>query len=53
MLKPLSFNFPKREFFAVSDTVMWTIPTHRYGIVGKVNRTGILSKIFKKKAVLS
>ena len=52
MLKPLSVNFPKHEFFAVSDTVMWTIPPHRYGIIGKVNRTGILSKIFKKKTVV-
>lgn len=52
MLKPLPFNFPKHKFFAVSNSLMWTIPPHRYGIIGKVNRTGILSKIFKKKTVV-
>jgi hypothetical protein len=53
MLNPLFVNFPKHEFFAISNTFMWTIPTHRYGIFGKVNRTGILSKIFKKKTVIA
>lgn len=52
MLNPLYVNFPKSQFFAISNPVMWTIPTHRYGMIGKVNRTGILSKIFKKKTVV-
>lgn len=52
MLKPLSVNFPKHQFFAVSNTMMWLVLPHRYGVIGKVKRTGILSKIFKSKTVI-
>lgn len=51
MLKPLRFRFPAHKTLALYDWVPFNAMSDQLFVVGKVQRTGFLSRIFKTKTV--
>jgi hypothetical protein len=51
MLKPLGVRFPAHKILALYDWEPFNAMADHIFVVGKVNRTGILSRIFKTKTV--
>lgn len=51
MLKPLRFRFPAHKTLVLYDWAPFNALSDHLFVVGKVQRTGFLSRIFKTKTV--
>ena len=51
MLKPLEFYFPSRSVLAVYDWVPFCGIEDKLHVIGTVQRTGLFSRIYKRKTV--
>lgn len=51
MLKSLGFHFPHNKILALCDWVPFNTMSDHLFVFGKVQRTGLLSRIFKTKTV--